>query len=104
MRERAKEMGVLNAIDYGLWLTRELMSPKPAPIQSIRTFALSRLTPPLTLLTNPEEPTAWRRPFIDLLLHDALSSGLTRASKRAVKVLEDKYGLKFPDWALLGKN
>lgn len=100
---RAKHMEVLSAVQYGIWLTRELLASPPRPRPTLRIEALSRLNPPLTLLTEPREPSGWRRPFIDVLLHDTIQSGIIRAAYRTTKVLEEKFHVRLPRWMVLNK-
>ncbi len=104
LRERAKEFGVLQAVNYGLWLTEILLTGNKPQKIDWRTQTLSILNPPLELLRDPREPNAWRRPIIDVLLHDKIHRGITRALFRTSKVLEDKYSFRLPNWMVLNKE
>ena len=101
---RARAFGVLSAVQYGLWLTNHLLGePTPAKLDR-KITALSTLNPPLELLRDPREPEAWKRPIIDILLHDKVHRGVARALYRSTKVLENKFSLRLPNWMILNKH
>lgn len=103
LRSRARQLGVLSAAEYGLWLANHLLGNHTLTSTTLRIKSLARLSPPLTMLRNPHEPEAWKRPIIDILLHDRIERGVARAFYRTSKVLEDKYSLKLPNWMILNK-